>query len=505
MLITLIRRELLDNLMTFRFAAAVFIMLLLVVTNTAVLIKHYEQSLADYAATVKMNQRQLQETKTYSAGEMYVDRPPNPLRIFNAGFDKRIGNTVSASYRSVPSLWDSRKRGSDNPFMDMFASMDIVFIFEVILSLLALIFAYDALTGEYERGTLRLVLTHPVRRGHILLAKYISAMLCLLVPLLISLLLAIILLTTSTAIFLNTDDLLRIGGIVLTSVVYLSVFYLIGLLISAATRRTGTALMLSLFIWGFLVLVYPNMILTVIPRPEAPQARMTSAFNQIEQMWEALDRKRENFLATDDFPSEVWHFGLPGDGPLSGPILWGNPRNLSYTYSVAIEFKDLMGKESEYAPKVLHAQNYFRFLGSLIIDTADRTWLIRKPTLEDIYIKPANIERVWLKLSPVGLYDTATQTWAGTDLLGARDFFDAVRRYRQQIINHLLDKDAFGSREWFSADKGAPDWRNFPQFSFQRVDVATNAKRALPDVGILFMLNVTVFIVILLIFIKSEV
>ena len=204
--------------MTFRFAAAVFIMLLLVVTNTAVLIKHYEQRLADYDATVKMNQRQLQETKTYSAGEMYVDRPLNPLCIFNAGFDERLGNTVSASYRSVPSLWDSWKRGSDNPFMDMFASMDIVLIFEVILSLLALIFAYDTLTGEYEHGTLRLVLTHPVPRGHILLAKYISAMLCLLVPLLMSLLLSIILLTTSTAISLNTNDFLRIGGIVLISV-----------------------------------------------------------------------------------------------------------------------------------------------------------------------------------------------------------------------------------------------------------------------------------------------
>jgi len=39
MLTTLIHRELLDNLMTFGFAAAVFIMLLLLVTNTAVLIK----------------------------------------------------------------------------------------------------------------------------------------------------------------------------------------------------------------------------------------------------------------------------------------------------------------------------------------------------------------------------------------------------------------------------------------------------------------------------------
>ena len=47
MLITLIRRELLDNLMTFRFAAAAFIMLLLVVANTAVLIQDYERRLAD--------------------------------------------------------------------------------------------------------------------------------------------------------------------------------------------------------------------------------------------------------------------------------------------------------------------------------------------------------------------------------------------------------------------------------------------------------------------------
>ena len=42
MLTTLIRRELLDNLMTFRFAAAVFITLLLVVANTVVLLKDYE-------------------------------------------------------------------------------------------------------------------------------------------------------------------------------------------------------------------------------------------------------------------------------------------------------------------------------------------------------------------------------------------------------------------------------------------------------------------------------
>ena len=503
MLTTLIRRELLENLMTFRFAAAVFIMLLLVVANTVVLIADHEQRLESHNAAVKSHQRQLQEKKTYSAGTetLFADRPPNPLSIFNVGFDKQLGNEVGISHTFVPSLWDAGMHGSENPFMDMFASMDIVFIFEVILSLLALIFAYDTLAGEYERGTLRLVLTHPVGRGHILLAKYISAMLCLLVPLLISLLLAVILLTQTSSISLNVDDFLRIGGIILTTVVYLSVFYLIGMLISVVTRRTRTALMLSMFVWGFLVLVYPNMILVVVPQPEAPQARRASTFNQIEQMWEEFDRERKHFLATDALPGEDWHFKIMGSG-WYGAYLWGNPGRLSYTYKSKMEV-DTLNEKAE--PRIPHAQNYFGFLGTQVAGTADRTWFIRKSALEDIFIQSANVERLYLKLSPVGLYDAATQAWSGTDLLGIRDFFDAARRYRQHVIDYFYDEEVFRSRQWFSSDKGAADWSNLPEFSFQRVDVNTTAKRALSDMCLLFMINAALFIMIFLIFVKSEV
>ena len=503
MMMTLIRREILDNLITFQFAAAVFIMLLLVVANTAVLIQDYERRLAGHNTAVKMHQRQLHEKKTYSAGmeKLLVDRPPNPLSILNAGFDKRLGNEVLASHGYVPSLWDANMHGSDNPFMDMFASMDIVFILEVVLSLLALIFAYDAFAGEYEDGTLRLVLTHPIGRGYILFAKYIGAMLCLIVPLLISLLLAVILLVMSTSISLSTDDFLRIGGIIFASIAYLSVFYLIGLLISAATRRTSTALMLSMFVWGFLVLVYPNVILAMITRPDAWQAHTASTFNKIEQIWEEFDRERKHLLATDDFPGEDWGFELRGWGSRYA-YLWGNPRSLLYTYESVMEFHGF-GEKDEH--KMPHAQNHFRFLGSEVISTADRTWLIRKPALENIYIQPANVERTWLKLSPVGLYDATTQALAGTDLRGIRDFFDTARQYRQQVVDYLYDKEAFGSRQWFSSDKEVADWSGLSQFSFQRVNAITNAKRALPDVSLLLTINIALFILIFLIFVKSEV
>ena len=505
MITTLIRRELLNNLMTFRFGAATFIILLLVVANTFVLINDYEGRLESHNDSVNRHKRQLQETKTYSAGSVsqgLIDRPPNPLSIFNVGFDKQLGNEVRVTHVYVPSLWDAHTHGSSNPFMEMFASMDIVFIFEVILSLLALIFAYDALAGEYESGTLRLVLTHSVRRGNILVAKYISAMLSLIVPLVMSLLLSLILLTISTSISLNTNDFLRIGGIILTSVVYLSVFYLMGLLISAVTRRTSTALMLSMFVWGFLVLVYPNMILAVIPRPEAPQERTTSAYNKIEQMWKELDKDRKHYLATDDFPGEDWGYELRGWGSRSNFILLGNPHTLFYKCRSYMNFEGF-GEEDEH--KMPHAQKHFRYLGPRIIDTADKTWLVRKPALEDIFIRPANKERIWLKLSPVGLYDAATQAWAGTDVHGVRDFFDDARQYRKQVIDYFYDTDVFGSRQWFSSDKGAADWSDLPQFTYQRVDGYTNAKRALPDLCFLFMINIILFVVIFMIFVRSEV
>lgn len=500
-MITLIRRELLDNLMTFRFAIAVFIMLLLVVANTVVLINDYEGRLASHNDSVNMHKRQLQETGTYSAGEVRVDRPPNPLSILNIGFDKQLGNEVRITHQFVPSLWDAGTHGSSNPFMDMFASMDIVFIFEVILSLLALIFAYDALAGEYENGTLRLVLTHPVKRGKILVAKYVSAMLCLLVPLLMSLFLALILLTSSTSISLNTDDFLRMGGFILTSVVYLSVFYLMGLLISAVTRRTSTALMLSMFVWGFLVLVYPNMILAMIPRHDALQERRTAAYDKIRQMWQEFDKDRKHYLATDDFPGEDWGYELRGWGGRSARLL-GNHHHLFYYYRNYMNFTGF-GEEDEV--KIPHARKHFRYLGQRVIDTAEKTWLIRKPALDDIFIQPANKERIWLKLSPVGLYDAATAAWAGTDVYGVRDFFDTARQYRKEVIDYFYDKDVFGSREWFSSDKEPADWSDLPQFHYQRVDSNTNAKRALPDVCLLLMINVVIFVIIFLVFVKSEV
>ena len=501
MLTTLIRRELLDNLMTFRFAAAVFIMLLLVVANTVVLIKDYERRLAGYNTAVKTHQDKLAEYKAYSGYELNIDRPPNPLSIFNAGFDKRLGNQVRIYHAFVPTLWDATMHGSDNPFLNIFTAIDIVFIFEVILSLIALLFAYDALAGEREAGTLRLVLAQPVSRGQILLAKYISAMLCLLVPLLLSLLFAMLLLTGSRSLSLSPDDFLRIGGIVFTSLVYLSVFYLIGLLISEMSRRTSTALMISMFVWGFWVLVYPNMILAVMSPSSLPRSQIDSTLNHMEQVWEEFDRERKDFLVNDPVPGESVWFKMGASGWNQHFLIKrAAPLNVHLRHSLNLDHIDEASDS-----QVPHAQNYFRFLEPRVIGTAEKTWMLRKQGIEDIFMQPASLDKILLKFSPIGIYDSATQAWAGTDLNGIRDFFDNARQYRQTVIDYFYDKKVFEARQWFSADKGAVDWSTLPQFNFTRSDIGINMKRAFPDVCLLLIINVMLFVAIFLIFIKSEV
>ncbi len=497
MLKALIRRELLDNLMTFRFAAVALITLLLVVVNTVVLVQDYEQRLESYNDAVKFHKTDLDNSKTYSTAYLFADRAPNPLSIFNVGLDKRLGNLIGIYHGFMPTLWDAQMHGTDNPFIAFFSSIDIVFVFEVILSLMGLIFAYDAIAGERERGTLRLVLAQPIGRGQILLAKYISAMACLLVPLILSLLFALLLLTRS--IPLSPADFLRIAGIVLTSFAYLSLFYLIGLLISVATRRTGTALMLAMFVWGFLILVYPNLIRATVNPGGDIQTRVKTAHNQIQQILDEYKRERQKFLENEGIAGEMAEFSKALGFYHQADV---DPVTLtSYIESISV-LSEIQPEFEKYVPV---AKRYYSFVEPLVTRTIEKAWRIRKQALDEIYVRQAATDRMLLKLSPVGIYDTATQAWAGTDLLGLRDFFEAAQRYRKVIIDYLYAKEAFAAREWFVADKGSVDWSTLPAFTFQRSDVGTNAKRALPDMFLLLICNLVLFMGIVLIFIKSEV
>ena len=501
MFLTLIRRELLDNLMTFRFSVALVVTLSLVVTNTVVLIDDYERRLTSYNTAVNQHAQEVSSASTYSRMKILLDRPPNPLSIFNAGLDRRLGNSINVSHALVPTLWDTHSHSADNPFLNLFSSVDLVLIFQVILSLLALLFAHDAIAGEREAGTLRLTMANPVSRPVILLAKYISAMVCLILPVVMSLLLALILFSVSGSISLSGDDWLRIGGILLTSIIYLSVFYLIGLLISVITRRTATALMLSMVIWSTLVLIYPSLSVFAVNRLWQTPSRLEAAYREIEQVWESFERERTDFLRNDELEGEDLNStNIFRGGTWSAPHT-SDPTTLRYSKAETRSF----GINPDAEPLIPHVKAYFQFSEPRRIRAAERTWQIRQKALDQVYVRKANMAKNLMRFSPASMYDLATEAWVGTDFHGIEDFITAVQQYRQTIIAYFYDKAAFSSRQWFAKDHGIVDWSDLPEFSYHRAGVSTGAKHASGDIACLLLINVVLFMMAFLIFVRQEV
>ncbi|MDE0325176.1 MAG: ABC transporter permease subunit, partial [Candidatus Poribacteria bacterium] len=356
----------------------------------------------------------------------------------------------------------------------------------------------DAIAGDWETGTLRLVLSHSVGRGSVLLAKYIAAMVCLLLPVLMSLLLALIQCSFARSLQFNTEDFLRIGGIVLTTIVYLSVFYLIGLLISTTTRRAATSLMLCMFLWVVLVLVYPNWSRFALNPVGDMRAEKLSTNQQVAQIREEADRERDRFLANSP---------LKGDPPLffdtftgtgfykgGGWYLGDFPR-----VNIQIELKNTTDT------LVTHLRRYYEFAATLQIQNAEKVYLVAEQLVAQISHRQAQWDERLMKLSPASLYTFATAAWAGTDLDSMTDYIRAAQTYRRTLIDAFHERDAFASLQWFSTNQGTVDWSILPDFRFEQADVSINAQRALPELLLLVFINLVLFTLTFLVFIKIEV
>ena len=491
MLWMLIRHELLMNLMTFRFLVTVIASMSLVLAGSIVLTDNYERRLASYNEDFLKHQEGNFSGKTYSSFMPSLDRAPNPLSLFNQGLDKRAKNSLQIKIGEVPFLWGNvnLNTGFSNPFRYLLADIDLVSIFQILFSLLALVFAYDAIAGDLENGTLRLILVHPVGRGLIVISKYLGAMLCLTLPLLMSFLLALLLQLQSPVIYYNADEFLRIGGIFLTTVVYTSTFYLIGLFISSVIHRTATSLIVSMFIWVALTLLYPNVSLFLVNRFIDTEERVTQANQAIDQILEQF----------------YWAEEVPGDPFENPPLLKGSKSgggSSSYTHlKKNITF---IPDESEIHVPIVKA--YFQKLTSGRIRTANKVWQIRETTFSETYIRKSSIARNALRFSPAGLYHLSTEAWAGTGLASMQDFFRAGRQYREAVLDYFYDKKAFGSRQWFASDKGAVRWDDIPRFSYQPPSVFEDASnRAFGDLFLLFLFNPMLLMITFAVFSRQEV
>src|SRR5207247_2348188 len=103
--------------------------------------------------------------------------------------------------------------------------------FSIVLSLFAILFAYDAVSGEKERGTLRLTFASAVPRDSYILGKLIGVFIALIIPLLLPMLAGCLLLPI-LGVPMNGDAWSRLALIIGCGLLTFGAFLTIALFVS---------------------------------------------------------------------------------------------------------------------------------------------------------------------------------------------------------------------------------------------------------------------------------
>jgi ABC-type transport system involved in multi-copper enzyme maturation permease subunit len=262
MIWTIVKKELSSNLISFRFILVFLLCCTLILVSAFTMRDKYEQRIKEYDAARAIHRKELEEKDLQSALNQIVlsgykvDKPPAPLSVIVEGMEGAAGKYAPVNVLSTPRLEGGS--GSD-PVFAYFGTLDIMYIVRVVLSLVAILLTYDAISGEREQGTLKLSLSNSVPRHAVLLAKCVGGYITLLLPFLVPMLIGLLILTTSGSINFSGEAWARLGLISLASLLYVGVFLMLGLLVSSRTNRSTTSLMMLLFIWVVVVLALPKV------------------------------------------------------------------------------------------------------------------------------------------------------------------------------------------------------------------------------------------------------
>ena len=183
--------------------------------------------------------------------------PPTPLGIFAKGLDESLCRAYTRGFGGGVSV--SSNRQSVNNLFKLFTTPDLLYVVKIILSLCAMLFSFDLVSGEKEAGTLRQSLSNSLKRPILIIGKWIGGFASFVLPFFIAVLLGTAFVTLKPRVDMSSQNWAKLGLFLLSSVIYLSVFFSLGLLISCLTHQSSSSLVISLFAWTILVFVIPNL------------------------------------------------------------------------------------------------------------------------------------------------------------------------------------------------------------------------------------------------------
>lgn len=242
-------KEIWHSIVSLKFILAFLLIILLMIASAFLFNQDYKDQLKSYGI------RTSQAWQAKSVEQVYLLKEPTPMSLVAEGRGKYLPDHL----KLIPGLIeDPGGITVRKSFIEGFSNIDWVFIIGVLLSLAAILFTFDAVSGEKEDGTLGLALSNPMARQRLVAGKYIGAMVSLLIPLIVGIPLNLLIATQFGKIVFTGSDWLRIGLILILSVLYLSGFVLLGITISSLTSKSSTSLIILLSMWVLLVVIIPN-------------------------------------------------------------------------------------------------------------------------------------------------------------------------------------------------------------------------------------------------------
>ncbi len=461
----IVRKELREILGSPRFAATFAMISLLIVLAFYLGARDYLDQRQRYEAAVAENLRQLEGQTDWLDVRPAIFLPPEPLASLVTGISNDIGRNVNVL--GMGALRATESRFNEDPVLAVFRFLDLEFLFQVVLSLFAVLFGFDLISGEKERGTLRLALSAAVPRATWILGKLTGAFLGLTVPLLIPITLGALTVAVM-GLPMSAGDWLRLALVVAAGLLYVGAFLGLSVLVSCATHRSSTSFLVLLVLWVLAVMVAPRSAVLLAARSvDVPSLdeNLSRLGRLRSQLW-AEDRRAIDRYFADQ---------LDHDSP--------TPE----------EAQAMVGRFNGFFQELAEERN--RRVEELDADLGEQR-LNRQAIQERLAFGLA-------RLSPAAAFSIAAVELAGTALDLPRRYLDQARAYQEIFERFQKEKSGgqssggvrmvvrFADSE--AEEEVAIDPAELPAFAPEPRSTAEAIRGAVPDLGLLALFNALFF------------
>jgi ABC-type transport system involved in multi-copper enzyme maturation permease subunit len=400
-----------------------------------------------------MSSQKQEETMAYSQFSIPVLIAPNLLSVFHKGIDESVGNKVDISPLRLTDFQETSQRR--NPFLSLFSDMDISGIVKI-LSLFTLILSAGLISRERENNTYKLVFANSIKKSVYYLSKYCATGISALLSLTVLFLSILILILVNPMIQLSGIFWMKLFTLFLTSFLYLSVFILLGLLLSSCSENAGSSVLWSVLLWITISFVYPNLVSTFVNKPMDAEIRnMSREIKRIEDNgfseFSSLSLNLKPFMGMIHVPMNAYF-----DQNIQEQRLLTRLNTQDFTLMAFISMSEKYILENNR----IKWENLFPIYFQYQQDICAQRDILHQKQLEQ-----QDINHLFTCFLPDILYEQAVSSLSGTNI-SYRDKYiqDELKMYRNRVFDYLNSQRAFSEKFYtqLPEELWKDNWDDYP-------------------------------------------